>query len=114
MSTDPSVKNKSVREPSLVDALIPLIFMIVLLVTSIVLFGLDAAVGPLQVALAHECCGRRGRSTQEWPFLAKAGGGDCQRYLDRHECHPDPADGRSADRDVEYVRHDRHDGLLWC
>jgi NhaC family Na+:H+ antiporter len=51
MSTDPSIKEKSVRDPSLVDALIPLLFMIVLLVTSIVLFGLDAAVGPLQVAL---------------------------------------------------------------
>jgi NhaC family Na+:H+ antiporter len=34
-----------------VDALIPLLFMILLLVTSIVLFGIDAAVGPLQVAL---------------------------------------------------------------
>jgi NhaC family Na+:H+ antiporter len=51
MSTDLSEKEKGVREPSLVDALIPLIFMIVLLVTSIVLFGIDAATGPLQVAL---------------------------------------------------------------
>jgi NhaC family Na+:H+ antiporter len=52
----PAVKNtvpqeKAIRDPSLVDALIPLIFMILLLATSIVLFGLDAAVGPLQVAL---------------------------------------------------------------
>lgn len=51
MTTDLPDKEKTVREPSLVDALIPLIFMIVLLATSIVLFGLDAAVGPLQVAL---------------------------------------------------------------
>jgi NhaC family Na+:H+ antiporter len=51
MSTNPSVKEKSVREPSLTDALIPLLFMIGLLIASIVLFGLDAAVGPLQVAL---------------------------------------------------------------
>lgn len=42
---------KEIREPSLLDALIPLIFMIVLLALSIVLFGLDAAAGPLQVAL---------------------------------------------------------------
>ena len=42
---------KAVREPSLLDALIPLIFMIVLLTLSIILFGLDASVGPLQVAL---------------------------------------------------------------
>src|SRR5512133_1025235 len=40
-----------VREPSMVDALIPLIFMIVLLAFSIVLLGVDAAVGPLQVSL---------------------------------------------------------------
>ena len=44
-------KASPIREPSLLDALIPLIFMIVLLATSIVLFGIDAAVGPLQVAL---------------------------------------------------------------
>src|SRR5512133_1740074 len=47
-----SIKTEEkVREPSMVDALIPLIFMIFLLALSIVLFGLDAAVGPLQVAL---------------------------------------------------------------
>ena len=51
MSADPSMKEKTVREPSLGDALIPLLFMIGLLIASIVLFGLDAAVGPLQVAL---------------------------------------------------------------
>jgi len=51
MSADPSMKGKTVREPSLVDALIPLLFMIGLLIASIVLFGLDAAIGPLQVAL---------------------------------------------------------------
>src|SRR4030042_1648834 len=51
MSIDTPAKEKTIRDPSLVDALIPLIFMIILLITSIVLFGLDAAVGPLQVAL---------------------------------------------------------------
>jgi len=40
-----------IRQPSLLDALIPLVFMIALLIASIVLFGLDAALGPLQVAL---------------------------------------------------------------
>ena len=40
-----------IRQPSLLDALIPLIFMIALLAISIVLFGIDAALGPLQVAL---------------------------------------------------------------
>jgi Na+:H+ antiporter, NhaC family len=51
MSSSEAVKEKAIRDPSLLDALIPLLFMILLLVTSIVLFGIDAAVGPLQVAL---------------------------------------------------------------
>lgn len=51
MSTDQPVEEKVIRQPSLLDALIPLVFMILLLATSIVLFGLDAALGPLQVAL---------------------------------------------------------------
>jgi NhaC family Na+:H+ antiporter len=55
MDTDSSEKSirepPAIREPSLVDALIPLLFMIALLAASIVLFGLDAALGPLQVAL---------------------------------------------------------------
>ena len=51
MKTDLPNKEKAIREPSLLDALIPLIFMIALLATSIVLFGIDAALGPLQVAL---------------------------------------------------------------
>ncbi len=42
---------ENVREPSLLDALIPLVFMVVLLTWSIVIFGIDAASGPLQVAL---------------------------------------------------------------
>lgn len=41
----------AVRQPSMLDALIPLVFMIVLLSLSIILFGVDAAAGPLQVAL---------------------------------------------------------------
>jgi Na+:H+ antiporter, NhaC family len=51
MSTNQPVKENAIRQPSLTDALIPLLFMITLLVTSIVLFGIDAATGPLQVAL---------------------------------------------------------------
>ncbi len=51
MSTDQPVKENAIRLPSLLDALIPLLFMILLLAASIVLFGIDAATGPLQVAL---------------------------------------------------------------
>ena len=39
------------RPPSFVDALIPVVVLIVLLTLTIVLFGVDAANGPLQVAL---------------------------------------------------------------
>ncbi len=49
--TDQMNQGESIRQPSLRDALIPLLFMIALLICSIVLFGLDASVGPLQVAL---------------------------------------------------------------
>ncbi len=49
--TDSQTEQGEVRTPSLPDALIPLVFMIVLLASSILLFGLDAATGPLQVAL---------------------------------------------------------------
>jgi Na+:H+ antiporter, NhaC family len=51
MNTDQVNTENTVRQPSLVDALIPLLFMIILLATSIGLFGIDAAIGPLQVAL---------------------------------------------------------------
>ena len=51
MTNNSEQKEKAIREPSLLDALIPLLFMIVLLATSIGLFGIDAATGPLQVAL---------------------------------------------------------------
>jgi NhaC family Na+:H+ antiporter len=49
METNSSEAN--IREPSLLDALTPLLFMVGLLILSIGLFGIDAAVGPLQVAL---------------------------------------------------------------
>jgi NhaC family Na+:H+ antiporter len=44
---------KEIREPSMLDALIPLIFMTVMLSLSIVLFGIDASLGPLQVSFAQ-------------------------------------------------------------
>ncbi|HMN28305.1 MAG TPA: hypothetical protein PKE45_09145, partial [Caldilineaceae bacterium] len=46
-----ATNTETIRPPSLVDALIPLLFMIGLLSLSIILFGIDAATGPLQVAL---------------------------------------------------------------
>lgn len=49
--TDQPVETGAVRAPSLLDALIPLVFMILMLTWSVILFGIDAAAGPLQVAL---------------------------------------------------------------
>ena len=39
------------RRPSLLDAVAPIVVLVVLLALTIVLFGIDAAGGPLQVAL---------------------------------------------------------------
>ena len=44
-----------VREPSVADALIPLIALAVLIAASLALFGLDALDGPIQVGLLV-CC----------------------------------------------------------
>ena len=49
MSQGPRVQEP--RPPSLLDALLPVLVLIALLALTIVLFGVDAANGPLQVAL---------------------------------------------------------------
>jgi Na+/H+ antiporter NhaC len=46
-----AVTRRDVREPSLADAVIPLIALVVLIGGSLALFGLDALDGPIQVAL---------------------------------------------------------------
>lgn len=43
--------DRAIRDPSVLDALIPLITLAVLIATSLALFGLDALDGPIQVAL---------------------------------------------------------------
>lgn len=50
MSAVTTTQNE-IRPPTMLDALIPLLFMIGMLASSIYLFGLDAAIGALQVAL---------------------------------------------------------------
>ena len=47
----PGADGEEPRAPSLLDALLPIIVLIALLALTIVLFGVDAANGPLQVAL---------------------------------------------------------------
>lgn len=47
----PSAPPRTIREPSLVDALIPLAVLAVLISAAVYLFGNDAMEGPLQVAL---------------------------------------------------------------
>jgi NhaC family Na+:H+ antiporter len=51
MIDDPAETVSGPRPPSLLDALIPVVALVVLLTLTIVLFGIDAANGPLQVAL---------------------------------------------------------------
>lgn len=50
---DPEMNNQQVKikPPSLLDALIPIIFLIVLLASAIVLYGADGTTGPIQIAL---------------------------------------------------------------
>ena len=50
-----SEAERSVRTPSLADALLPLITLAVLIAGALALFGLDALDGPIQVALML-CC----------------------------------------------------------
>jgi Na+:H+ antiporter, NhaC family len=47
----PGEAPRRVREPSRVDAIIPLVTLVVLIAGSLLLFGLDALDGPIQVAL---------------------------------------------------------------
>ena len=50
-AADAPEKPRRVREPSLADAIIPLVTLAVLIAGSLLLFGLDALDGPIQVAL---------------------------------------------------------------
>ena len=45
-----------IREPSLADAIVPLVALAGLIAASLALFGMDARDGPIQVALVL-CCG---------------------------------------------------------
>ena len=49
-------ESRQIREPSLADALIPLVTLAALIAGALALFGLDALDGPVQVALLL-CCG---------------------------------------------------------
>ena len=50
-SSDPLGANRQPRPPTLLDALLPVVVLIVLIALTILLFGVDATNGPLQVAL---------------------------------------------------------------
>ncbi|WP_395334888.1 hypothetical protein WBP06_24535 [Novosphingobium sp. BL-8H] len=49
--TDRESRPKQPREPSYVDSLLPLVILAVLVSGAVVLFGVDAMAGPLQVAM---------------------------------------------------------------
>ena len=46
---------RAVKEPTLLTALVPLVFLILLIFSSLLIFGLDALDGPIQVALVLSC-----------------------------------------------------------
>ena len=48
---DQQVTSRTVREPSYLDAIIPLVTLTVLIGSSVFLFGVSAINGPMQVAL---------------------------------------------------------------
>src|SRR5215510_957343 len=50
-ANDAHEQRRRVREPSLADAIIPLVTLAVLIGGSLLLFGLDALDGPIQAAL---------------------------------------------------------------
>ena len=113
MQTDQTGNKKAIREPSLLDALIPLIFMIVLLDRLDRVVRARCGRRPAAGGVVDERGGGSRGGAQERPFLGDAGRGDRQRHLHRHERHHDLADGGGADRGLEHVRNDRHHGLLW-
>ncbi len=49
--TEPGARPRPIRAPTLLDALTPMVVLVVLLILTIVLFGVSATDGPLQVAL---------------------------------------------------------------
>jgi NhaC family Na+:H+ antiporter len=52
---DDSPSSRNIKEPSYVDAIIPLLMLTVLIGGSVFVFGTDAIDGPMQVALIP-CC----------------------------------------------------------
>jgi hypothetical protein len=44
-------KEHVIKPPSLLDALIPIIFLVIMLASAVVLYGADGTSGPIQVAL---------------------------------------------------------------
>ena len=86
--------------------------MIGLLTLSIVLFGIDAALGPLQVALfmsAVVAAAVAHKNGHSWERLGEEIVKGISLAMSRDH---DPAHGRGADRRLEHVGHDRHDRLL--
>lgn len=55
MDKDTNQSAKRLKDPTLLDALIPLIAMATLIAGSLLIFGLDALDGPIQVALIASC-----------------------------------------------------------
>ncbi|WP_237066152.1 Na+/H+ antiporter NhaC [Microbulbifer guangxiensis] len=70
--------DRSIREPSLADALVPLVTLAILIAAALALFGLDALDGPIQTALII-CCMVAAlialKNGYAWEAVQKAGQG---------------------------------------
>ena len=98
------------RTPSLLDACIPAIALIVFLATSYLLYGDKAAQGPNQIALLFcglIACGIAVKNGVPWPAFAT---GHRRRNSLCALCYFHFTGGRRTDRHLGFERHDRDDG----
>lgn len=72
---------KSIKPPSLLDALIPIIVLIILLASAVYLYGADGTAGPIQVALMLSMlvAGLVGlKNGHKWEDMGKAAARTCR------------------------------------
>ena len=79
-------KDKSIRPPSYLDALIPIIVLVILLASAVYLYGADGTAGPIQVALMLPMMVAGLVGHQDWAPQARRGdqGSSRQSRLLRH------------------------------
>ena len=92
------------RAPTLLDALLPIVVLIALLALTIVLFGIDATNGPLQVALLLSAAFASLMAFKNGYTVAGVADAAVGRRHVRGRRHLHPARRRCADRHLEHGR----------